>query len=161
MADDLKSLAKRLKAAGETGLSRELNKGINSAVKPLKKDLVASARSTLPRRGGLAERIAKSRYSTLKRPDGIVIKVKNQYHLDLMDDPGRLRHPTFRKKSVVRRALGLRQKSKLGKRKKWKWVNQKVRPGWWTEPVNKRTEQVTKDMRKAIDTVVRQIEGKG
>lgn len=160
--DDLKLLSKRLKELGEKGLSRELNKGINAAVLPLKKELPKSARKILPGRGGLAERIATSKISIRKLPNGVVLTMKNKYQIAKMDIPGVIRHPVFPRRSNVQKKI-LHQKgpAKLHKsRAKWAWESQKIRPGWFSEPTAKSGRQAAKDVEAAIVRVAKQIAGR-
>jgi hypothetical protein len=159
---DLKQLQRNLKAAGNTGLSRELNKGINHAVVPLKKEIPRSALLILPGRGGLNKRVAGSKMSVRKMSNGIRLVLKNDYQLTYMDNPGKLRHPVFPRRSRTAKALGRSTgSSKLhANRKKWAWESQKIKPGFFTKPVTRAGEQVRKDIVTAMENVVRQIEGK-
>jgi hypothetical protein len=159
--DDLKAVMLRLKEAGNRGLSRELNKGITKAITPLKTELPKSALRTLPRRGGLAKRVAESKVSVRKRQYQVTLVLKNAYHLEKMDDPGVLRRPVFPKRTRFQRAVGARAgKAKLQQnRKKWAWESQRIRPGWFTRPTNAAKAQAKADIEQAIQNVVRQIEG--
>lgn len=160
--DDLKDLQRRLKEAGERGLSRELNKSLNTAVKPLKMELPKSARRVLPSRGGLAERIAKSKISIRKKPNGLVLVAKNDYQLAKMDNPGVIRKPVFPRRSRLQRVTGRNKgRAKLQtNRKKWAWESQRIKPGWFSEPTARAGKQITTEVENAVKAVARQIEGR-
>lgn len=160
--DDLKALAKRLKAAGEKGLTRELNKGIRDAVLPLRTEAPKSALRVLPGRGGLAQRVASSKISIGKRENGIRFTMRNQYQLEKMDKPGELRRPVFPRRTRIQKITRRNKGSaKLNaNRKKWAWETQKIKPGWFSIPANKVGEQVGRDVEAAVQNVARQIEGK-
>lgn len=124
--EQLAALSKRLKEVGDKGLTREFSRSVSSALKPLVQELRASARATLPRSGGLAERVAKSQIRTQRRASsGVRVVARNPYGIKQMDE-GVVRHPVFGNRS--------------------NWATQSVRAGWWTRP----TEQVGPDVRKAL-----------
>jgi hypothetical protein len=139
-------LSMQLKEAGDKGLARELTKAISQAVKPLKSELPASARSHLPRRGGLADRVAASRVGFSRRTKGnavgLRVQAKNAYHLAQMDK-GFVRHPVFKRKEEQMRSAV--------------WVTQKVEPGWFTDPVEAAAPRIRHDVQKAMDTVAAKI----
>lgn len=159
--DDLKLLMRRLKEAGNRGLSRELNKSITQAVMPLKKELPKSARRRLPRRGGLAERVATSKITVSKRNFAVRLIMKNAYELKKMDDPGVIRHPVFPRRSRIQRVTGRnRGSSRLNvNRKKWAWESQRIRKGWASDPMNATKAQAKQEIEDAMQRVFRQIEG--
>jgi tape measure domain-containing protein len=88
-ADQLAALSKRLKELGDKDLSREFSRAITAATKPLVQDLRQSARETLPKRGGLNERVAKSQIRTQRRASsrtqGVRVVAKNPYVLARLD----------------------------------------------------------------------------
>jgi hypothetical protein len=158
---DLKALAQRCKDAGAKDLSRELNKGIKNTVEPLKQDLIISARTTLPRRGGLAKKISESKISISRRPNGLVLRARNAYHLDKMDDPGTLRRPVFRRRSRLQKLFNQKRQSLHHTyRKQRRWVNQKIKPGWFTIPAQKRRPIMIKELDAALTRVAKAIEGR-
>lgn len=144
-ADDLAKLSRQLKAAGEKGLQRELSKGIRDALKPVRTvELPKSALETLPRHGGLNVLVSKTKYSisrkTGNRIAGLRLTAKNIYNLRRIDS-GTVRHPVF----------------KSEKRAKAPWVNQKVTPGWFTQPTEAAAPHVQREIMKAMDVVAKQI----
>jgi hypothetical protein len=108
-ADQLAALSKRLKELGDKDLSREFSRAITAATKPLVQDLRQSARETLPKRGGLNERVAKSQIRTQRRASsrtqGVRVVAKNPYVLARLDQ-GHVRHRVFGRAEYVGRPDG-------------------------------------------------------
>lgn len=137
-ANQLAALAKALRQAGDKELQRELFRGLNRAVKPVREVAKASALAVLPSRGGFAARVARGKFVTQRRSGarvaGIRVVAKNT---DRRVDQGRLRHPVFGNRGV--------------------WVTQQVTPGWWSRPTEALRPQVRDDLIKAMDDVAREI----
>lgn len=143
--DQLRAISKRLKDLGNKGLSREFTREVAKVMKPLRtQDLPASARSVLPRHGGLNEKVAKTKYRlqrrTGSRQAGIRLLAKYMYHINRMDK-GQNRHPV---PNTNRRV----------------WVTQRIEPGWFTKPTEASRPQVLAGMNRAMSHMVAQIEGK-
>jgi hypothetical protein len=149
-AEQLASLSRQLKAAGDKALARELTKAISKAVAPLKSELPASARSHLPKRGGLAERVAASKVGFSRRTSGqavgLRVQAKNAYHLAQMD-AGFVRHPVFKRKGEEGRRVV--------------WQTQRITPGWFSKPTEAAGPRIRAEVQAAMDVVAKQIEGKG
>lgn len=119
--EQLSALARDLKVAGETGLRRELFRGMQRGAKPLKPAARDAALDGLPVSGGLAARVAGSRFSVNVRLAGrspsIRITGKGDVgttgsQLDLSSlDRGRVRHLRW------------------GRRP---WYNQRIEPLWFS-----------------------------
>lgn len=141
-ADQLRALSMRLKDLGDKELKREFSKAITAATKPLVQDLRQSARETLPKKGGLNERIAKSQIRTVRRASsrtqGIRVTAKNAYVLGRLDQ-GHVRHPVFGHKV---------------------WVDQTVKSGWWTRPTEAIGPQVIRSVEAAMQHMARKLDGK-
>jgi hypothetical protein len=139
--DQLINLSKALKAAGDKELQRELSRGISQAMKPVTVAARDSARRTLPARGGLGQRVAKSQIRTVRRTGpriaGVRLQAKNSYHLGQLNR-GINHHPVF------------------GNRKEW--VTQRVTPGWWTIPTEAAAPRVRRDIIAAMNRVANKIE---
>ena len=137
-AEEFAKLARDLRAAGDKDLRKELYRGLNRATKGLKDAAKDSARRTLPQGGGLADRVARARFSTRARAGRspsirIVAKDSKGRPVDLYAlDQGTVRHPTF------------------GRRP---WVAQRVDPGWFTEPM----ERGAGDARRHIEAAVAEV----
>lgn len=134
---DMRALSKRLKDAGQKELSSQLNKQINATVKPLRQAFKASALKKLPKKGGLAKHVSRTRYRTQKNKNGVRLVAQNQYELEKLDD-GTLRHPTFGGKP---------------------WVKQTVKKGTFSDPWEENADDVRKGVEKAISDTIKSIEG--
>jgi hypothetical protein len=143
--EELAALQKRLKAAGERGLRRELFKGLNRAAKPPQAAARRNA-ARLPKRGGYAARVATAKMSVKtkagREPAIRLMARAGAKRVDLYAaDAGLIRHPVFG-----------RPKS---------WVGQRVRPGWWTDALKETAPQARQEMEAALDRVAAQVDGKG
>ncbi|WP_182379821.1 hypothetical protein [Nocardioides sp. WS12] len=141
-AQQLEAVAKRLKAAGRGDLRKELLQQVRAAAKPTVTDIKRNAATDLPQRGGLAQAVAKSRIGTRTRMSGkrvgVRIEAKNGMDIKRLDQ-GRLRHPVF------------------GNRKAW--VEQTVKPGWFSEPIKRRLPEVRDGVLKAMNDIIKKVEG--
>ena len=135
--EQLSDLAKRLRVAGRKDLQKELGKALNRATKAPRAEIRRRAAETLPRRGGLAERVAKSRLSARRRGDGV--RISDRGNLDLPAiDRGVVRHPVF------------------GDRKTW--VRQQVKPKFFTAPLEDAAPHIRRDVEAAMRVIAKQIE---
>lgn len=138
-ADDFQRVARELREVGDVELRRELYRGIERAVKPLKEAARDAARQRLPHRGGLAEKVAKSKFSTRRRSGrdpGIKIVAKDPIDLASIDR-GRLRHPVFGNRRV--------------------WVNQSVPAGWFTDAMEKGAADVRRELLEVLGDVEKKL----
>lgn len=139
-ADQFLRLSKALKAAGRTGLRKELDKGLRDAAKPLIKDVRAAARRDLPKRGGLNEVVARGKIETRVRTGqataGVWIVGKGQGLSGT--NRGTVRHPVF------------------GNREK-RFVDQKVSGGWFDETLTKGAPTVRPFLEQALEAVAQKI----
>lgn len=135
-AEQLAHLSKRLKEAADKGLQRELSKALRDATAPVKGAARESALATLPRHGGLNVRVANSKFSTRRRPDGLRVSAQNAYALKQLDE-GVSRHPVF----------GHRDR----------WVVERVNPGWWSKPVERLAPEARAEIIKAMDRIAAKI----
>lgn len=139
---ELESVARRLKRAGDADLRRELLRGINRAVRPLKQAVQDAAVRELPKRGGLNRWVADSKFgsrtrATAGRDARVTITTKKAGHDIRAIDRGRLRHPVFGNRTT--------------------WVNQEVKPGWFTRTVSDGSPIVRRELERVIDDVARKI----
>ena len=103
-AEEFLALSKRLKAAGETGLRKELNKAVRTAAKPLIPKVKAAARAQLPSRGGMNEHYVRKRYRVQARTgqNTAGVRIASPKTDPRVDATGRIAHPVFgRPKSRV------------------------------------------------------------
>lgn len=135
--EQLAVLARVLKDAGEKDLQREMIKMIVAAVKPVKPAVQASARRTLPKRGGLAARVAKASITTRRRSGPRITGVRVVTPVNPSIDKGTVRHPVF----------GHRDR----------WVTQRVHAGYWTTPTKAARSDIQRAMAKGMDGLVAKI----
>lgn len=141
-AEQLAALSRRLRAAGEKDLQRELSKAITASMKPLRTALPRSALAKLPRRGGLAKRVAGSKLRNTRRNTGRAVGLRltatNADNIRRIDR-GEVRHPVFGHGP---------------------WQTQRVTPGWFTEPTQALAPQARAQVEAAMNEVTRKIEGR-
>lgn len=145
-ADQLRDLARRLRAAGASDLRKELLAGIRSTTKPLQAEMLAHAGRVLPQRGGFGRTVAKAKLAARTKTSGreigvriIVDAPKGDPKLDMAKtDAGKLRHLTFGHKP---------------------WQNQKVAPGAFSAPFEAGAPRVQTAITEAMDHVAGRIEG--
>lgn len=139
-AEQLVALAKRLKKAPKE-LRSELYVGINRAAKPLKNEVKASARTRLPKKGGLAKRVAGTKIATKRRVAGNAAGVRligtSGYDIGSINR-GRVRHLVYGHKP---------------------WVNQTVAPGFWSDPLKAGSSKVQQEIQDVMDKVAKELVG--
>lgn len=102
-ADAFLAVSKRLKAAGETELRKELHKAMRDAAKPLIPKIREAARADLPQAGGLNERIAKKPYRSQVRTGAKTAGVRiTGTKVDPRINQGRVAHPVFGRKGKAK-----------------------------------------------------------
>lgn len=136
-ADDLADLGKAFKVAGNGAFKKELAAEIRAEGKPVVADVRASARSILPKRGGLAERVAKFPVGVRTRMSGPSAGVRIAGRGERLDS-GIVRHPV------------------LGNRENW--VEQAVPEGYFTNPVEKSLPRFRSGVERAITNTRHKIE---
>jgi hypothetical protein len=138
-AEDLVKLSQRLKAVGAKDLRKELLRGIREGNRSTIADIRANAQ-ILPRRGGLAALVAASRMATRTRATGasagIRIVAENAHRLGGINK-GHVRHPVFDRS---------------------RWVNQQVKPGWFTDPIEKNAPATRAGVERVMREVAARIE---
>lgn len=132
----LERLSHALKMAGSLDLQRELSKAISAEMKPLQEQVKNHARAILPRRGGLNRRVAASQFRTVKLRSGVRLQARSSYSLQLLDR-GTVRHPVFGNRS--------------------RWVTERVRPGWWSDPVKTAAPDAQRKIQAAMDRVAAKL----
>lgn len=140
-ANQLADLARDLKSeANGREIRRDLLKGIRDAAKPLAKEAAPkAAREGLPKKGGLNEYVASSKFAVRTRTSGksagvrIVGSKPPKHDLAAMDR-GALRHKVYGHDV---------------------WVHQSITPGWWTDGMS--DEVVLAAMRKEVLAVLDEV----
>lgn len=149
MADDIEvhgaeqflRLSKALKHAGRFELRKELTSAMKQAARPLIADSRAEARRRLPKRGGLAARVAKTPQRVQVRTGastaGVRIVVGSKGAAARDTNKGTVRHPVFGNRKV--------------------WVTQRVRPGWFEDPMQAGAAVVRRQLSDAVERVADQV----
>lgn len=129
-------LGRRYLRAGDGQLARHLHVGMRSALAGVEADIRASARR-LPASNGLAAEVASSRITVSVAANGnsirALVTARHRYNLAGLDK-GTNVHPLF------------------GNRRHW--YRQAVRPRWFSEPVEARTDDVRRAIQKAVKSAV-------
>jgi hypothetical protein len=140
-AEDFYRLSKALKAAGRTDLRKELNKSLRAAAKPLIPQTRAAARQMLPKRGGLADAVARVpqrvQVRTGQATAGVRIVVGKNRSAARASNRGLIRHPVF----------GNRQA----------WVEQKVPSGWFDDTLRRSGREVLPALEQAMQDVAEKV----
>ena len=139
-AETFLQLSKALKHAGRKEMRKELHKGVRKAARPLIPKARAEARRRLPKRGGLAELVAREPARTQVRTGsdpGVRIVIGKKRGGARATNKGAIRHPVFGQDV---------------------WVEQKISPaGWFDESMMGEKRAIQRDIEKAILNVVDQI----
>lgn len=133
--DALKALQRKLKAVDARDLRRELNRALREGAAPLVQDARDAARDSLPRAGGLNERIASKPTSISVMQAGVRVRVKGSDAASI--NRGRISHPVFGNRDV--------------------WVRQPVRAGYFTDRMRREAPKVRPDLIRAMDRVAEKI----
>lgn len=148
---DFLRLSKALKAAGRTEMRKELNKRLRQAGKPLIPKIREAALRELPKKGGLAERMAKRPIRIEPRtgvdPGVKVVMPKTQEGYN----DGVIRHPVFDEHKLGKGQFGPRAKPVP-------WVEQKIGPGlWFDDEIVANRDKVVPLIERAINSVLEDI----
>lgn len=137
--EDLLRLSKALKAAGRTGLRKELHRSIRAAARPLIPKARAAALASLPQRGGLGKRVASSpmraQFLTGRNP-GVRIGV-GKGRSAWATNHGEVQHPVFGNRG--------------------KWVSQRVDADWFDGTMRRNAPAVRPEVARAMDRVIHDI----
>lgn len=155
MADDLKitgtqqfvTLAKKLNAQGKQGrgLWRELNTQLKAAAEPMVDVVKLHLSDYLPDRyakvlrTSLTVRVSRSTKGNAAglKLVGVAKGVKKKRHIKVIND-GTLRHPVYGNPEV--------------------WVDQPVRPGFWSTPLDSARPIPAKQIRRAVQNTIRKLD---
>ncbi len=144
--NDFFRLSKALKAAGQTGLRNELNKGCRRAGLPLVKVARDRAGEVFPKRGGLAAREALVPFRVVTstgRDPGVKIVAPGKYVVAKTTNArGQFRHPVFGDKRSGQT----------------RWVTQRLNnAGWFDQAMVRQAPKIRVEIEKAIEAVAVQI----
>ncbi|MBO0813568.1 MAG: hypothetical protein J2P30_00205 [Actinobacteria bacterium] len=159
MADALtefEALARALKEAGETGLRRELTKAFQDAARPLARRIASeeNLKPLMPDR--YAEILAEDLAITISQRTGatypgVYLRAKGRTrsrHVKRLNE-GILTHPVFGRPEAEAAA------SAHGRG--WTWVSQKIRPGYFDDPVRASGPEVRRQIEAALRRVIDKI----
>lgn len=140
-ADKIAEVSRRLKETGDKELRREMARGINRATKPLKIAARAAVLAEYPKRGGLNEFVAKSRFTTRTRGGGknpgVRIVVNKAGHDIRALDRGRLRHPLYGNRRF--------------------WYTQQIKPEIISGALRAGAELVRRQLAEVLDDIAKRI----
>lgn len=142
--DQLKVFGAKLKEA-DKALRLKMGRNIRAATAPLK-TTIPEAAQRLPKAGGLAALIGKSKVSTriTNNAQGVAVRVTTSNPHDIKQiDKGKLRHPDW---------------PRGDDRKAWTWSEQEVEPGFWTDPVEALRGPITAAVQAALTETAKELE---
>jgi hypothetical protein len=130
--DELAAVGRRVKAAGNRGLSKEFRAGLAKAARPATEAARRGARDDLPSQGGLNETVAAGKFTAKVKVTGSSadLTVSASAGMDLPAlDRGRLRHPVYGHRGT--------------------WVNQTIPAGWFSKRMEEQADRVIEPVVKA------------
>lgn len=140
-ADQFLRLSKALKHAGHGQLRKDLTKGLRDAAKPLVAKTRAEALRRLPQEGGLAKQVAKEpqrvQIRTGSGTAGVRVVVGQRRGGARGANQGMVRHPVFGDQE--------------------RWVDQKVPPGWFDDPIRAHAPQIRRDLQRVLEDMADRI----
>ena len=141
-ADQLKKLGADFKKAGAGDLRKEMLAEFRAEARPLIVDVRRSAGDVLPRRGGLAARVARSTIRAANRLSGSAVGMRitanNSISLRQVD-AGTVRHPLFGNRNF--------------------WYTQPVTPGWFDKPFQKNVDELRRRVIATMDRFAAKLGG--
>lgn len=139
---ELAALSARLKAAGAGGIKLQMVRALRAAAKPVVDDLKVAAAADLPKRGGLAARVADQPIKVSVRTTGASagVSIRAKY---TRTNSGTWRHPVFGNRGV--------------------WVEQSYTPakGWFDKTAEKDTPAAKVEMAAVLEMVAIGVNGRG
>lgn len=140
-AQDFKRMALDLRDAGEKDLRRQLFRGLQSATKPARQDVLDAIPDYMP--GGYAAVLQGDLKLSASSKGGknpqVKIKAKGRRKDRFVGplDRGRLRHPLFGNRGF--------------------WYSQSIEAGFWTDTLTARQDEVRAELERRMAEVVRQL----
>ncbi len=143
-AEEFLAASKRLKAAGNLGLRRELHTAVRRAARPLIAQTRVAALAQLPQRGGLNRRFARNPQRVQVRTGattaGVGITMPRAKAGGKAITEGRIRHPVFGRRDDP-------------------WVEQQVSGTWWDETLEAGAPVIRREISAAVQRTMRRAEG--
>ncbi|SRR6266508_3324220 len=143
-AQELREVVRDLRVVGDKDLKRELYRALNRAVKPLKADVKAEVPRRMPAKYAAVLGKSMKLASSIRtgRTAAVTIKASAKGKVENRDvralDRGILRHPLF------------------GNRRKWYTTH--IKPGFFTDPLEKGAHKVRVELVQAINVVARKLQ---
>lgn len=139
---NLSRIARDLKAAGNGDLRKELLRGLRNGTKTAIPDVRAAALRDLPKRGGLAERVARQKFgarTSLGKTPRVHIVGQGMKELQTID-AGSVRHPIPKSRKV--------------------WVAQRagITPGFFSGTLKKKAPEIRRALDDVMGDIARKIE---
>lgn len=149
-ADQFYRLSKALKAAGRTGMRRELNAAMRRGAKPLVKVAKDAAADVFPKSGGMSQRESTIKFRAVTRTSlnlyGVRIEAAGRYvAAKTTNKTGSFRKPVFADKSQPKNT--------------WTWADQEIpgSEGWFDRAMTGAAPLVRPELEKAIENVAHEI----
>lgn len=148
---EMRRLADKLRRAGQdNAISDAILAAIRQEIQPLRDSARQRARETLPRRGGLADRVAQQPMPVSYSPSRsrgvrVRIDVRPAHGRAGVEDPaavdrGRVRHPTF------------------GRTGPGEWHTQQVQAGWFTVPMTQGAPKIRAALVAALNREIDKLQ---
>lgn len=144
----LAELGVRLREAGDKGMVTELRKGMQRQMRPLARRIRAGSPQYTP--GGYEQPFASSlrfqtKITTAKSTASVqlVTTAKGRKHPRQIVgvNEGKLRHPNWAR----------------GRRSTWTWSLQRIRPGFWSDPVREAKDDLIRAAREVMHQIGQKI----
>lgn len=132
-------LTSTARAMRDAKVKEAVGLALRQSARPLGEAAKASALATLPRRGGLAAAVAGSSitFTPTVKGDAVGVRITPTGSYDSRSiDAGRLKHPVYGHPV---------------------WVEQQVKPGWFTRPMNAAEPRVRAALTAALKAVAERI----
>lgn len=163
--DRLRRVARALKTIGDTGLGKQMGKGLREASKKLRTDIRAESAEVMPHRGGYQAVLTPSlRFRQQVKEARTTARVVFRTHADgahnKRDVPrlnrGQLRHPVYgRSRRRVWSTTGKRIPG--GQLIANPWATTSIQAGFVDRPVDRLGPEIKKRMNEVIDQVAAQL----
>lgn len=146
-AEQLGSLSRQLREAGDKGLTKALYAGLNRAVKPLRAEAKAAAAGAIGNKHGYGAKVSSGMRVTPRRragrnPSLRIVATRGKTPLTRLN-AGELRHPTFgRWKTNAGTSLA---------------ATTRVESGWWERALRDRTPEVRREIAKSVTEIRAQL----
>jgi hypothetical protein len=137
-AAELRQLGAALRSM-DGPMRREVADALQDSARRVEPAIRASAAAKLPNRGGLADLAAQTRVTAQVTGTGqdVTVTLEGSGPIEGLEalDEGRAVHPVYGNRS--------------------RWFEQRVRPGWWSEPIQENADRIGDDIADAAHDAIR------